>query len=68
MAVDHQAVIDEITAQGYFWKTLKEKIKKYKKDDHFLMGLKYKPGDKVIDKISGKEMIIVDGKRTPYQV
>lgn len=61
--LDHQLIKDQITEGMDFWISRKEIEKLRPVSRYDILGMKFKPGDKVTDKVTGEEVEVAGGTK-----
>lgn len=68
MEIDHSKVMDHVTASKEYWDRGEEKEKLRVKDREEILGLKFKKGQQVRDKVTGEVVEIGGGTREAIAV
>ena len=66
--VDHRKIIDQITPLVQEAKDRREKGPLGEVPAEKVLGLKYNPGQRVKDKVTGEEVIVIAGKRATFEI
>ena len=62
--IRHRELLDTVTQNVEYWKSQREKDKIQTPDRLKILGLKYRKGQKVFNKVTKKEVEIIGGVRT----
>lgn len=66
--MDHRPIIDKLTSLRIEEEERTSKLNIRGPSEEEIQGLAYRPGERVIDKTTGKEVIVLAGKRANYTI